>query len=171
MCPSSFDHAAVMGKLWIGKEMMMNGSIWLRFHYRVYTSKKRVSRIFRAQQYGKAKRTGAGSLLARFSCLATGQAQLLAHDPYARLSARAETGIPPSQRAIRDARWACIDALIQMPETTLYSPEARAQALRALEQAWLAQHGVDPASEEASAMQKSFRKQVLKCLRLYWQRG
>ena len=105
------------------------------------------------------------------AALATGQAQLLAHDPYARLSARAETGIPPAQRAVRDARWACIDALTQMPETTLYSPETRAQALRTLEQAWLAQHGVDPASEEASTMRKSFQKQVLKCLRLYWQRG
>ncbi len=105
------------------------------------------------------------------AALATGQAQVLEHDPYARLSARAETGIPSAQRAIRDARWALIDLLMQTPETNLYYSDTRAQALWALERAWLAQHGVNPASVESSTMQKSFRKQVLKCLRLYYYSG
>lgn len=103
--------------------------------------------------------------------LAAGQAQVLEHDPYALPVARSETDIPPAHRRIREDRWALLDPLLQRPETNLYAPSTRALAFSAYEQAWMTQHYSDAEGDNASTRRKAFRKQLLKCLRLYWQRG
>jgi putative transposase len=98
--------------------------------------------------------------------LHTGRAQVVDEDTVALQLVRADVAIPLAHRTIRDARWSLIAPLVALPAPTLLFAATRAHALTCYKQTWWAEQG------ETSSMQpKSWRRQVLDCLRRYWQRG
>jgi putative transposase len=81
------------------------------------------------------------------------EARILTIDPYA-IQHRPEEDIPIQHREIRDRAWESIAPLVEIPNTTFFSPRTRG---------WL----IAKAAEQAGCSEPT----IYKRLRLYWQRG